>query len=69
MSYLANKYSNKGLSLIGVFSYDIESGEKKSNKEIAHKLNQMGFIDDKGHFLVAGIKFLEKVSTLYFTFM
>ena len=51
MSYLANKYSNKGLSILGVFSYDIESGEKKSNKEIAHKLNQMGYIDDKGHFL------------------
>jgi hypothetical protein len=26
MQYLANKYSDKGLSQFGIFSYDIESG-------------------------------------------
>lgn len=38
MKNLYEKYGARGLSIIGVFTYDLESGEQKSNKEIAKKL-------------------------------
>lgn len=61
MSSLYEKYGSRGLSIIGVFSYDLESGQQTSNKEIARKLHQLGFVDDKGLFTYSGIKFLEKM--------
>ena len=48
MSYLSSKYKDQGFSIYGLFTYDVESGEKRSNKEIAYKLNKMGFIDNQG---------------------
>lgn len=38
MKNLYEKYGARGLSIVGVFTYDLESGEQKSNKEIARKL-------------------------------
>ena len=63
MIKLHDKYAKRGLSIIGIFAYDLESGEQKSNKEIARKLNTLGLVDDQGLFTYPGIKFLEKVSS------
>ena len=69
MSYLSRKYKEQGLSQYGLFTYDVESGEKRSNKEIAYKLNKLGFVDNQGMFTDEGIKFLQKVSKKTFTFL
>ena len=62
MKYLCKKYSEKDFSAIGQFSYDILEGEKLTNKEIAHQLNKLGYIDEFGMPKFANLKFLEKVS-------
>ena len=62
MKYLAGKYNSSGLSILGVFAYDLQAGEALTNKQLARSLNKNGFIDDQGNFLTDGIKFLEKVS-------
>ena len=36
MKYLSKKYGEKDFAVYGQFTYDVQSGEKMSNKEIAH---------------------------------
>lgn len=62
MKYLCNKYPGD-LTVFGQYAYDIQTGEKLSNKEIAHGLHKMGYIDAKGMPSIANFKFLEKVSS------
>ena len=44
MKYLCKKYSDY-LTVFGQFAYDVQQGEKLSNKEIAHSLHKIGYID------------------------
>ena len=60
MKYLSVKYGQKDLAVFGQFAYDIQDGEKMSNKEIAHHLHKMNFIDEKGMPVIPNLKFLEK---------
>jgi hypothetical protein len=63
MKYLANKYPAE-LTVFGQFAYDVQQGEKLTNKEIAHSLHKMGYIDAQGLPVIKNFKFLEKVSIL-----
>ena len=65
MKYLCEKYG-EDFCCFGQFTYDIQGGEKFTNKEIAHQLNKMGFIDDKGLPVLQNLRFLEKVSQVSF---
>lgn len=62
MKYLADKYHD--LTVLGQFAYDVMEAEQKSNKEIAHNLNKLGYIDDQGLPVQENFRFLEKVSCL-----
>lgn len=62
MKYLCKKYPDD-FTVFGQFAYDVQQGEKLSNKEIAHNLHKLGYIDAKGMPVIANFKFLEKVST------
>lgn len=46
MQYLCDKYQSEGFSVFGQFAYDIQGGMKLTNKEIAHRLNQLDLIDN-----------------------
>jgi hypothetical protein len=61
MKYLAEKYPGE-LTVFGQFAYDVQQGEKLTNKEIAHTLHKMGYIDAQGMPSIMNFKFLEKVS-------
>ena len=45
MKYLAEKFGEKDLTVLGQFSYDIQEPETKTNKDIAHSLNKLGYLD------------------------
>ena len=62
MKYLCEKYGQKDFSVFGSFAYDIKEGEKMTNKELAHQLHKLGYIDEKGTAIVPNLRFLEKVS-------
>ena len=46
MKYLAEKFGEKDLTVLGQFSYDVMEAEQKNDKEIAHSLNKLGYIDN-----------------------
>ena len=46
MKHLCQKYGKDDFAVYGQYAYDVQEGEKLTNKEIAHKLHKMGYIDD-----------------------
>ena len=54
------------LSVLGQFAYDVSQREKMTNKDLAHELHKLGFIDGQGNFTWSNFRFLEKVSQLKF---
>ena len=43
---LCIKYGDQGFSAFGQVAYDLKEAEKMTNKEIAHHLNKLGYLDD-----------------------
>jgi len=62
LKYLAEKFGGDDFTVLSQFAYDVQEVEKMTNKEIAHSLNKLGYIDDKGEHSLPNFKFLEKVS-------
>lgn len=48
--------------MLGQFAYDVSQREKMTNKDLAHELHKLGYIDAQGNFTWSNFKFLEKVS-------
>ena len=70
LKYLCLKYGANDFTVLGQFAYDIQESEKSTNKELAFKLNKMGYLDNQGMSSVSNFKFLQKVSfqNIYLTF-
>ena len=48
LKYLAEKYGADEFTVLNQFAYDVQEVEKMTNKEIAHSLNKLGYINDQG---------------------
>ena len=61
MKFICEKYGKDDFAVYGQYCYDVQEGEKLTNKEIAHKLHKMGYIDDQGLPKIPNLNFLEKI--------
>lgn len=48
--------------MLGQFAYDVSQREKMTNKDLAHELHKLGYIDAQGNFTWSNFKFLEKTN-------